>query len=114
MSTQPPDGPDGPDEQAFVRALLGEVGREPEPLPPDVADRLDHTLADLVAERAGSRGDPRTDPAVVPLDTARRRRRGNRRLAVLVAAAAVVVGGWSVTTSGLLTGGGADDRADDS
>jgi hypothetical protein len=90
-----PDGPEGADE-AFVRALLGEVGREPEPLPDTVASRLDDTLAQLSAERRA------TEPSVVPLDRARQRRR--RGLQVLVAAAAVVVGGYGVTTAGLLQG----------
>ncbi|GAA1932801.1 hypothetical protein [Nocardioides marmoribigeumensis] len=109
-----PGDPVDPEEQAFVRALLGEVGREPEPLPPDVAERLDDVLAGLVVERtAGERAaggaDAPGSPAVVPLERARRRRRA---LAGLVAAAAVVVGGWSLTTSGLLTGsGGSADSA---
>jgi hypothetical protein len=90
-----PESPDGPDE-AFVRALLGEVGREPEPLPDTVTARLDDTLAQLAAERRES------EPTVVPLDRARQRRR--RGLQVLVAAAAVVVGGYGVTTAGLLQG----------
>ena len=93
-----PEHPERPDD-AFVRGLLGEVGREPEPLPDDVAARLDDALADLVAERRGA------EPAVVvPLDRARQRRR--RGVGLLVAAAAVVVGGYGVTTAGLLQGSG--------
>ena len=119
MSTQPPDGPsEDPLDEAFVRALLGEVGREPEPLPDDVAARLDDVLADLVAERtlpdlpdlpdltATGAG---TSAVVVPLDAARRRR---RRFSALVAAAAVVVGGYAVTTSGVLSGAGSGDSGD--
>ncbi len=118
MSSRTPDEPTGPDgtespgsaDDAFVRALLGEVGAEPEPLPGDLADRLDDVLAGLVAERAGTAApagtaaEARTPPAVVPLDRARQRRR--RGLTALVAAAAVVVGGWSLTTGGLLSGAG--------
>ena len=105
---RPVDLPVDAEEQAFVRALLGEVGGGPEPLPDDVAARLDARLASLVSERAAG-GDGPAQPVVVPLDRARRRRR--RGLTALVAAAAVVVGGYTVTTTGLLTGssGGAAD-----
>ncbi|MET0840484.1 MAG: hypothetical protein ABWY19_17010, partial [Marmoricola sp.] len=41
-----------PDQEAHVRALLGEVGAEHEPIPADVSARLDDTLAMLRAERA--------------------------------------------------------------
>ena len=104
-----PDLPDLPDpaEQERVRALLAEVGRTPEPLPADVAARLDDTLADLVADLAAERGTT-TVSVVVPLDRARRRRR--RTVQTLVAAAAVVVGGYAVTTAGLT--GVSDDSAD--
>jgi hypothetical protein len=109
MST-PPDGPTGdPDGPELVRALLGEVGREPEPLPDDVADRLDDVLAGLVAERAGTATRPADSPAVVPLDRARRRRR--RGAQVLVAAAAVVVGGWTVSNLDLGSGTSGDDAS---
>jgi hypothetical protein len=50
-----PDGPTpgelDPEQEESVRRLLA-AAAEPEPLPRDVADRLDDALADLVAERA--------------------------------------------------------------
>jgi hypothetical protein len=74
--------PEDPDEE-LVRRLLADA-RHDEPVPADVAARLDGVLADLSAE-----GTPA--PPVVPL----RRSGGGRRrrwATALVAAAAVVVG----------------------
>ncbi len=120
-----PDGNPGPDpgpdwdDNAHIRALLAELGAGPdgEPMPAEVAARLDDTLARLVAEREtvtteaaaetrdASYSDHDRDPGphlaasgdVVPL-----RRRWLPRLAA--AAAAVVVlgaGGVAATNRGL-------------
>lgn len=97
--------PADPTDEA-VRRLLADA-RHTEPMPADVADRLDRVLADL----GSSRPEERT-ATVVPLASRRR-----RRLATgLVAAAAVVAAG--VTLSGLtggfdgLTAGGGDSAQD--
>lgn len=85
-----------PEEDA-VRALLGSL-RDQDPMPADVARRLDERLAGLVAERSGAGSGRDTRPEsqqVSVLASARRRRRvlGG----VVAAAAAVVVGGVAVT-----------------
>lgn len=78
-------------DDELVRRLLAEA-RHDEPMPADVADRLDAVLAQLGAERA--EGEP--DPAVSSL-AARRATRGRAWTRVgLVAAAAAVVGGVAV------------------
>lgn len=82
------DQPLTPDEDAVRRALA--AARHSDPLPTDVASRLDATLAGLVAERRAL--EPEAPPAsggssggvVVPL-------RRRRRPGLLLAAAAVVV-----------------------
>lgn len=101
-----------PAREAQVRRLLGQARVDPgtEGLPPQVAARLEATLADLVAARDGA-GDPApsTSPAsgtAVVHDLAHRRRR--RAGALLLAAAAVVVGGVSLTQ---VTDGGDDAGA---
>jgi hypothetical protein len=86
------------DEQ--VRRLLADA-RHTEPLPPDVADRLDGVLADLRADRP-------LRPTVTDLAAARRRRRART---MLLAAAAVVVVGVGI---GQLDGPGTGDDAADS
>lgn len=87
---EPYDEQGRPDEaeQAEVSRLLAAVSgpRSAEPMPPEVATRLDDVLAGLVAERA-------TTPAGVT-DLAPRRRR--RWPALLAAAAAVSVVGLGV------------------
>jgi hypothetical protein len=97
-SPTPPDDA----EQAEVSRLLAAVSgpRSAEPMPPEVATRLDDVLAGLVAERA-------TAPAGVT-DLAPRRRR--RWPALLAAAAAVSVVGLGVGNV-LDLGGGADMEA---
>jgi hypothetical protein len=76
-------------EQETVRRLLAAAGRPPEPLPDDVATRLDDVFAGLVAERTGEPGaEPRAGTAPVTNLTARRRRRW---ASALVAAASVSV-----------------------
>lgn len=84
---------------AAVRRLLADA-RHTEPMPADVADRLDRVLADLGSSR---REEPSETATVVPLASRRR-----RRLATgLVAAAAVVAVG--IALPGLT--GGFDDLA---
>jgi hypothetical protein len=75
-----------PDQTEAVRRALADA-RATEPLPADVAARLDHALDGLYAERSTAA------PAVASLDARRRRRNAAR---MLVAAAAVVVGGFGV------------------
>ena len=66
-----------PEQEEQVRRALAAAGSEPSPIPPEVAARLEDTLADLVADR---RPAGRDEVAAV-----RRRRRAR----VLVAAASV-------------------------
>ena len=99
-----------PDPQEAVRRLLAEA-RHDEPVPAEVAARLDAALADLVAERsAGPLPADRADVAA-PVDLGARR----RRLAGvgLMAAAAVVVAGVAIGQA-LPTGGGDGGGAADS
>ena len=95
--TERPDPADTP-EIAEVRRLLAEA-RHTEPMPDDVATRLDAVLAGLAP-----------DAVVVPIEAHRRRRVAG----LLVAAAAIVVGGITVAPhlspgSGS-SGTGAQDR----
>lgn len=75
-----------PDQTEAVRRALADA-RATDPLPTDVAARLDHVLDGLHAERDSA------TPAVASLEARRRRRNATR---MLVAAAAVVVGGFGV------------------
>jgi hypothetical protein len=77
-----------PDAEA-VRRLLAQA-RHTEPMPDDVAARMDAVLADL--SRAPDGVPSEQAPRVVPLSRHRRR----RAAALLVAAAAIVVGGVTV------------------
>jgi hypothetical protein len=79
-------------EVAEVRRLLA-AARHDEPMPSDVASRMDDVLA-------GLRDEPVRRDDVVPISAARRRKVG----ALLVAAAVVVVGGAVVAPH--LPGGG--------
>lgn len=83
-----PDVPESP-EIAQVRRLLAEA-RHTEPMPDDVADRMNTVLARLGDEAPAARteADRRTS-AVVPIAAHRRRRAAG----LLVAAAAIVVAG---------------------
>jgi hypothetical protein len=81
------------EQDARIRALLAELGSGPdgEPIPPEVAARLDDTLALLVAERgraAGSPGDGGEDDStidnVVPLRRPWLPRAGAAAAAVIV------------------------------
>lgn len=122
----PGSGHQGPDDlagHADVRALLAGLGDEP--LPPEVATRLDETLAGLVQERRRTGSGDAGDRGVVPLDVQRQERTARRRRWVsrgLVAAAvAVVVAGIGVGLGQLSTspssssmsqaGGGSADRS---
>jgi hypothetical protein len=106
------------DADSQVRRLLAEA-RHTEPVPADVAERLDRVLADLTAAR---QGDPDTGRQVEPAtavpvaDLAARRRR--RATTLLVAAAAVVAVGVGIdrltsssTTSSSGSSSASADRA---
>lgn len=81
---------DGAHEE--IRRLLAEA-RHAEPMPAEVAARMDVVLAELAAGRpADDTGPPRT-AKVVSLSAHRRRRAGG----LMVAAAAIVVAGVAVT-----------------
>lgn len=95
--------PESQDEA--VRQLLA-ASAGPEPVPPDVAARLDATLARLVEQRDES------EPGVETLDLGAPR--GRRWPKLLLAAAAVVVAGYGIGTvlqNGSLSGGGSADNA---
>lgn len=105
MTDRTPDDPSPqeltPEQEARVRRLLAEA-RHTEPMPADVATRLDAVLAGLVESREQpleSAGTPAAPPtagrgaAVVELAARRRRRR--RVTQALVAAAAVTVVGFA-------------------
>lgn len=85
-----------PEQEAEVRRLLADA-RPTEPIPDQVAARLDRVLADLAAEPARE--------ATVTRLADRRRRAG----VMLVAAAAVVVAG--IGLGQVLGGGGSDEVA---
>jgi hypothetical protein len=91
MSDQPDAGslPElTPEQESEVRRLLAEARHE-EPIPIDVADRLDTVLAGLSRDEPGSAG-------VAPvIDLAARRRRRNAA-ALLAGAAAVIVAGFAI------------------
>lgn len=87
-----------------LRGLLAEA-RVTEPVPADVAARLDATLGELVAARADAAA---TGPSGIVVDLAARRRR-RRAAGLLGAAAAVTVLGFGVST--FVSGDGSDDDA---
>ena len=100
-----PDSDPMPEQQARLRRLLAEV-RVEEPMPAEVAARLDEALAELAGAPA----------PVVDLSTGRRRRRAGR---LLLAAAAVVVAGLGVgqlvdSQGGSATSDGGDAARPDS
>ena len=84
-----------PEQEARVRALLADLGTPPEAasMPPEVAARLDETLAGLVAERQVV--SAKSPSNVVPL----RRRWASR--AAAAAAAVIVVGAGGVAVANL-------------
>jgi hypothetical protein len=75
-------------ELAAVRRLLADA-RHDEPMPDDVAARLERVIARLGDENPAATPEPPASAVVVPIAAHRRRRAG----ALLVAAAAIVVGG---------------------
>lgn len=104
------DPPLTPSQEAAVRRALAEAGG-PEPLPEDVADRLDKVIAGLAAERAGTATvvadpvHPESRGVVVALDPAARRRRTRVRVLLGAAAAVVAVG----VGAGILSDGGSGE-----
>lgn len=109
MSQHEPEA--SPQQQEAVRRLLAEA-RHDEPLPGDVAARLDGVLAQLATEgpRAVDPPEPAGPPGAVVVDLAARRRR--RVAGLLGAAAAVVVLGVGVDQVVDRTGsGGRGDSA---
>jgi hypothetical protein len=72
-------------EEDQIRRLLAEAKHD-DPIPPDVAARMDGVIADLRADRP-------VRPTVTSLTAARRRRRART---MLIAAAAVVVAGIGI------------------
>jgi hypothetical protein len=94
-----------PEQDARIRALLAEVATTDETtLPPEVAARLDETLAGLVAERQ----ETAEETNVIPL-----RRRWAPRAAA-AAAAVIVVGAGGVAAANLGVFDGASKSASDS
>jgi hypothetical protein len=79
-----------PAEEAEIRALLADLGAREGPMPPEVAARLDDTLAGLVAERAPASGRRHARRRVVPV-APRPPSGGDRRWAPRLLAAATVV-----------------------
>jgi hypothetical protein len=77
-----------PQQEEQVRRLLAEA-RHDDPIPADVADRLDRALVDL------SRDEPDAAGRAGVIDLAARRRRRNAA-ALLAGAAAVIVAGFAV------------------
>jgi hypothetical protein len=107
MTTDEPDeqlDPASPEDDARIRGLLSSA-RVTEPMPTEVAARLDDVLAGLAAERGMV--DPLPADNVVPITRTRR----HRVVAVLGAAAAVVVLGLGFATFFNSAENGADDAA---
>lgn len=108
-----------PEQEEQVRRALGAVARaedgpETQGLPPDVAERLDDVLHELVTDRAGRSARPTVPgPAADTADADELAARRHRRWpTVLVAAAAVAViaaAGGAVATRGF--GGGAESSS---
>lgn len=105
MTTDEPDeqlDPASSEDEARIRALLSGA-RATEPMPADVAARLDDVIVGLAAERATI--DPVPADNVVPITRTRR----HRVVAVLGAAAAVAVFGLAV--GAVVDGSSEDDDA---
>ena len=111
-----------PGQEARVRALLGEVGAEHEPIPDDVSARLEDTLAMLRAERvrpeepSGETDPDESDqPGVVPLRRKWLPRAAGAAAAVIVLGvgglAAVRLGTDSTSQDSAAQGGVASDTA---
>jgi hypothetical protein len=100
----PPHGPDDQDDPTGIRALLSGMP-DPGPMPADLVERINASIAAEQAARAGSRGlhdlndlHDLHGPVVVPL----RRHRRWQRLGLAAAVAAVA----AVGVPALLTSGG--------
>lgn len=115
-----PHDPELTPAEEQVRRLLADA-RHTEPMPDDVAARLDAVLTDLAAEHPGDltaeRAEELTDErriadrsAAVAADLAAARRRRTARN-LLVAAAAVVAIGIGLNSVDLTVSGGDDDSA---
>jgi hypothetical protein len=109
-----------PEQEEQVRRALAAAGRaetgaETGSVPPDVAARLDHVLAELVQGRSQSGQTSAGTPAGAPGKTpdgqpdelaARRRRKWPNVLVAAAAVAVIVAAGGAVVTRGLGTSGG--------
>lgn len=94
-----------------VAQLLAAAGVT-EPTPPDVADRLDSVLADLIAERDGTDGTSEVTGGTAPV-VALSERRGRRTWAprLLVAAAVLGLVGIGFSVADDLAGGSASTES---
>lgn len=105
-----------PEQEEQVRRALSSFTPE-EPMPPEVAARLDATLAGLVEERSASEpaepeetaAPPAYAPAATPLDELAARRRRRRWGTALVAAASIGVLGIGINT--VMNGSGGADSS---
>jgi hypothetical protein len=95
-----------PEQEQEVRRLLADA-RHDEPMPTEVAARLDRVLSDLAAEPGGGVSDEEQAASVVALASRRRR----RVTSVLVAAAAVVAIGVGLGQLTDLGGSSSSDSA---
>lgn len=98
-----------PEQEEQVRRALASappVG----PVPPEVAARLEATLAGLVADRADAGQDLEPEPATVVALEERRRRRWPRLL-VAAASVSVLAYGVGIAVEGLQVSGGSADSA---
>lgn len=102
-----PLDPIDPRVEAAVRRTLAAAGG-PEPIPDEVAARLDGVLDGLVAERAATVSHPENPGIVVPLDAAARRRRVRVRMLLGAAAAVVAVAVGAGVVNDTPGDGGAD------
>lgn len=120
-SPAPYDGPEVPDtevpdlsaeQELAVQRLLADAAG-PEPVPAEVAERLDATLAELQAQRADdaaalvSTGVAEEHGVVIPRDELAARRRGKARILLAAAAVVAVVG----VGAGLVNDQSGDDTA---
>ncbi|HEY6932182.1 MAG TPA: hypothetical protein VI452_02185 [Marmoricola sp.] len=79
-----------PAEEAEIRALLADLGAREPATPPEVAARLDDTLAGLVADRTAASGRRTVRRRVVPASSQRPSGADRRWASRLLAAATVV------------------------
>ena len=110
MNEHEQDPPLDPDQDARIRALLADLGTAPgeTSMPPEVAARLDETLAELVAEREAAEDAPSEEAShsnVVPI----RRRWATRAAAAAAAVIVVGAGGVAVANLGVFGGNAAND-----